>query len=43
MQIDELLWDESNLEHLGNHDIALEEVEEVVFEDDPISVRARAG
>lgn len=43
MQIDELWWDESNLEHLARHHIGLEEVEEVVFDDVPFAVGARAG
>ena len=43
MEIDELLWDESNIEHLGRHRIVPEEAEEVVFADIPREVRARAG
>ena len=43
MWIDELLWDEGNIEHLGRHQVVPEEAEEVVFQDAPIAVRARAG
>lgn len=42
MLIDELWWDEDNIDHLARHLIGPEEVEEVMFQDIPISVRARA-
>ena len=43
MRIEELLWDEDNLEHLAGHHIDHEEVEDAVFQDAPIAVNARGG
>ena len=42
MRIDELWWDEDNIGHFERHRISPDEVEEVMFLDVPISVRARA-
>ena len=42
MRIDELWWDEDNIDHLERHRIDPDEVEEVMFQDAPISARARA-
>ncbi len=43
MRIEELWWDEANLEHIARHQITPGEVEAVIFEDEPIVARARAA
>lgn len=41
MRIDELVWDEANIEHVARHNVTLAEIEEAVFDDRPVSLRAR--
>jgi len=42
VDIDEFHWDEWNIEHIARHKVTPEEVEEVVFDDDP-HVRKSGG
>ncbi len=41
MRIEELLWDDENIEHVRRHGITEEEVEQVVF--DPATRKERTG
>ncbi len=35
MEIGEFEWDNNNIEHIGRHGVAPDEVEDVAFDDDP--------
>ena len=41
MRIDELWWDDHNIEHLVRHHIAPEDAEEAIFQDVPLAVHTR--
>lgn len=45
MKIEKILWDQETVDHISNHSISPEEVEEVLFNEDesPIFMRGRGG
>jgi uncharacterized DUF497 family protein len=43
MEITEFEWDEDNIEHIAEHGVSPDEVEDVAFDDDPWIRKGRCG
>jgi uncharacterized DUF497 family protein len=43
MEISEFEWDENNIEHISNHNVLPDEIEDVAFDDDPWIRKGREG